>query len=219
MMSVARYLTQRSWRHDISFVLAVRGETDVIFREELEYLQRRHPNLKITLVVEDLTVSDDRYVKGRITREVLESRIPDLASRRVHLCGPPPMMDAVKAILTEIGVPANQIRSEIFQGKEPPRTTPESIPAAQAKVAVVTFAKSNRTAMMAPTKTVLEASEDAGVNIEYSCRVGTCGVCRTRLLSGTVTMAIQDGLEPGDKEHNIILACQAKSAADLVVDA
>ena len=73
--------------------------------------------------------------------------------------------------------------------------------------------------MMPPTKTVLEASEDVGVNIEYSCRVGTCGVCRTKLLSGTVTMEVQDGLEPGDKENNIILACQAKSTADLSVDA
>ena len=219
MMSVVRYLTKRSWRHDIYFVFAGRGKADIIFWEELEYLQRRYPNLRMIIFLGEVDPPDERYVKGRITREVLEARIPDLPTRRVHICGPPPMMNAVKAILTEIGVPADQIRTEIFQGEEQPRAKLETLPAAQAKVAVVTFAQSNRTAMLPPTKTVLEASEDVGVNIEYSCRIGICGVCRTKLLSGTVTMEVQDGLEPGDKENNIILACQAKATADLSVDA
>jgi ferredoxin len=95
----------------------------------------------------------------------------------------------------------------------------ETVPTAEAKVAVVTFEKSRRTAMMPSMKTVLEASEDVGVNIQYSCRIGICGVCRIKLLSGAVTMEVQDGLEPGDRENNIILACQAKSNADLSVDA
>jgi hypothetical protein len=40
-----------------------------------------------------------------------------------------------------------------------------------------------------------------------------------KLLSGQVTMAVQDGLEPGDKEKNIILACQAKSTGNVMVEA
>jgi ferredoxin-NADP reductase len=219
MMSVARYLTKRSWIHDIYFLFAVRGETDIIFREELDYLQHRYRNLHVTFVAEDVDPSDARYVKGRITREVLEARIPDLRTSRIHICGPPPMMNAVKAILTEMGVPGDQIRTEVFQGKEPQRQKLETLPAVDTKVAVVTFAKSNRTAMLPPTKTVLEASEDVGVNIDYSCRIGICGVCRTKLLSGAVTQEVQDGLEPGDTENNIILACQAKSTADVSVDA
>jgi ferredoxin len=93
------------------------------------------------------------------------------------------------------------------------------MPAADVGVAVVTYARSRRTAMLPPTKTILEASEDVGVNIEYSCRVGTCGVCRTTLLSGAVTMEVEDGLEPGDKPNNIVLACQARATADVTVDA
>ena len=219
MMSAVRYLTKRSWPHDIYFVFAGRSKGDLIFREELEHLQRRYSNLHLTIVLDEVHPSEEGYIRGRITREVLESRIPDLPSRRVHICGPPPMMNAVKALLTEMGVPADRVRSEIFQGKEQPRSKLESVPATQAQVAVVSFAKSNRTAMLPPTKTVLEASEDVGVNIEFSCRIGTCGVCRTKLLSGSVTMEVEDGLEPGDKENGIILACQAKSTGDLAVDA
>ena len=219
MMSATRYLTKRSWLHDIYFVYAVRSKEDIVFREELEYLQHRYPNLHVIIFAEQVEDADTRFVKGRINREALEARIPDLPSQRVHICGPPPMMNAVKALLVEVGVPATQIFTEVFQGKETPRQKLEELPAAEAKVAVVTFAKSRKTAMMPPTKTVLEVSEDVGVNIDYSCRIGICGVCRTKLLSGTVTMEVQDGLEPGDKENNTILACQAKSTADVSVDA
>jgi ferredoxin-NADP reductase len=221
LMSYVRYLTGLAWSGDIYFFFAVRGEADIIFREELEYLERRYPNLHLIIVVEQAGPAETRYVGGRITRELLESRVPRIASRRlhVHICGPPPMMNAMKAILAEIGVPEDDVFTEIFGGREPPSTPLASVPAAQAKIAVVAFAKSRQTAMLPPTKTVLEASEDVGVNIEYSCRVGICGVCRTKLLSGAVTMEVQEGLEPGDKENNIILACQAKSTADLAVDA
>ena len=219
IMSAIRYLTARAWSGDIFFFYAVRGEADVIFREELEYLQRRHPNFHVVIAAEQVQSAEWPYASGRVTRELLETNVPRLTSRRVHVCGPPPMMDAIKTILADLGVPPNQIRTEIFIAKEPSPPRLGSVPPADVNVAVVTFATSRRTAMVPPTKTVLEASEDVGVNIEYSCRVGTCGVCRVKLLSGAVTMEVEDGLEPGDKSNNIILACQAKPTADVTVDA
>ena len=73
--------------------------------------------------------------------------------------------------------------------------------------------------MLPPDKSILEASEDVGVNIDYSCRVGTCGICKTKLLSGSVTMEVEDALTEEDKTNNIILACQAKATGDVSVDA
>lgn len=219
MMSAIRYLTGRSWSGDIFFVYAVRGEADIIFRQELEYLQGRFPNLHVVFVAEQVESAAWPYATGRITRELLEASVPQIASRRVHVCGPPPMMSAVQSILAEIGVPPDHVRTEVFIGKERPASPLEAIPAAEVNVAAVTFARSRRTAMLPPTKTVLEASEDVGVNIEYSCRVGTCGACRTKLLSGSVTMEVEDGLEPGDKANGIVLACQARATVDIAVDA
>ena len=146
------------------------------------------------------------------------------------------MMEAIKSILAELGVPAEQIKSEIFIGKERPAALPTDAVAishsdllqppappldgtAAVGVAVTTFARSRRTALLPPDKTVLEASEDVGVNIEYSCRVGTCGVCKVKLLAGTVTMEVQDALDASDRQNNVILACQAKATADVTVDA
>ena len=37
---------------------------------------------------------------------------PEISRRHVHLCGPPPMMDAVKPELAELGVPKDQVETE-----------------------------------------------------------------------------------------------------------
>ena len=103
-------------------------------------------------------------------------------------------------------------------GKQPDQKVSLSTPKEEGKTGVVTFAKSNKTAVLTPDKTILEAAEEVGVNIDYSCRVGTCGICKTKLISGKVTMAIEDALTEEDKAQNIILACQAKATEDVSVD-
>jgi ferredoxin len=85
--------------------------------------------------------------------------------------------------------------------------------------ATISFARSGKSAPLPPEKSVLEVAESIGVPIDYSCRVGTCGLCKTRLLAGQVTMEVQDALTDEDKAAGIILACQARSLGDVTVDA
>ncbi|HKS56515.1 MAG TPA: 2Fe-2S iron-sulfur cluster-binding protein [Steroidobacteraceae bacterium] len=241
MMGVLRYLTDRSWSGSIYFVYGCKSDKDVIYREELEYLKRRYPNLTLAIAAEEAP-SDWPHARGQITKELLTEAVPHIQTRRIHLCGPPGMMRALKATLAELGIPPDQIRAEVFIGRErPEKAAPQtavpqgpvevavaaaSAASAQTRevarapgLAVITFARSRQTAMLPPTKTILEASEDVGVNIEYSCRVGVCGVCKVKLLSGSVTMEVQEGLDAQDKQKNVILACQAKSSGDVSVDA
>jgi ferredoxin len=167
---------------------------------------------------------------GRITKELLVESVPELAARYVHLCGPVPMMEAVRKILVELHVPNDRIKTEAFGralGKPEPLPSPVpttvTIPTAEkattAGLPTATFAVSNKSASLPADKTILDVADEIGVEIDNSCRVGTCGTCRIKLLSGNVTMAIEDGLEPDDKKQGIILACQAKSTSDVTVEA
>ena len=61
--------------------------------------------------------------------------------------------------------------------------------------------------------------EELAIGIEFSCRVGTCGVCKVKITSGTVDMAVQDALDAEDKTKGIILACQAKPTSEVTVEA
>ncbi len=231
LMSVIRYLTARGWRGDIWLLYCFREPRDFIFRQEIEYLQSRHPNL--TVVVSATRRGQAPWVglTGRFTKEIIAQAVPGIVSRRIHLCGPPPMMDAFKGILTELGVSKNQIRTEGF-GTE--QRNPEVVGARAVPVFSPAAARVNGVAVHAPTvlfslskksatiplgKSVLEASEDVGVNLDFSCRVGTCGTCTVKLVSGRVTMEVEEGLDPQDKQLGYILACQAKSNVDLVVEA
>ena len=230
LMSVLRYLTDRSWPGDIFLLYGVRTPQDIIFREELEYLQRRHPNLRVVISVSHAEGTDWDGPKGRITKDLIAQSVPDLPTRYVHICGPVPMMEAVKKMLAELGLPKERIKTEAFGpalGKPEPTRPPAALPAgvtaeeeaARSVLPTVTFSVSEKSAPLPPDKVVLDVADEIGVEIDNSCRVGTCGTCRIKLLSGEVNMAVEDGLEPGDKENNIILACQAKSAGNVAVEA
>jgi ferredoxin-NADP reductase len=217
MMSVLRYLTDRSWQGEIFFVYGSKSDENVIYRNEIEYLKARHPNVRAVLVAEK---SDPRrwpHETGFITRELLARAVPDIAGRHVHLCGPPPMMSAVRTALQELGVPAGQIETEVFTGKERPLAAP-AVPSTIAPSAVVTFVRSNRSVPLPPDRTILEAAEEAGVDIDYSCRSGVCGACKVKLLAGSVAMEVEDALTPDDRLQGLILACQARASSPVSVD-
>lgn len=226
LMSVLRYLLDRSWEGDIFLVYGCRAPEDIIFREELEYLRRRHTNLQVVITVSQSGAEKWAGPQGRITKELLAESIPDLPSRYIHICGPVPMMEATKQILSELGIPKDRIKTEAFG---PALGKQERLPSADQKTAgpsspkpglpTVTFTDSDRAGPLPPDKVVLDVAEELGVDIDYSCRVGICGVCRVELLAGEVSMDVEDGLEPGDKEKNLILACQAKANCDISVKA
>ncbi|TAK65253.1 MAG: 2Fe-2S iron-sulfur cluster binding domain-containing protein [Methylobacter sp.] len=47
----------------------------------------------------------------------------------------------------------------------------------------------------------------------------TCGLCRVKLLSGKVRMAVEDSLTESEKKDGYILACQAEVETDVEIDA
>ena len=225
LMSKIRYLTDTNWTGAIHLIFAAKTEADIIFREELASLQERFPNLKVTITLTQADGSSWQGERGRITSEWLGRVVGDIASQRVHICGPDAMMEAVVAMLRELGVPNNQIKLESFtratvagtKAEPPPEV---ALPTKSEEVAAsVTFAKSGKSKPMTRKHTVLDASEDLGVDIPYDCRAGVCGTCKTKLISGRVVMDVEAALEGDDRANNIILACQARCVDAVVVEA
>ena len=238
LMCIIRYLIARAFRGDIFLLYGAKTPQDFIFREELEYLEKRHSNLHVAVTIERAEGTEWTGAVGYISKEFIAHAIPEIARRRVHVCGPPGMMEAVKAHLLELGVASNKIKTEAFgpaKGavpapgpvadlvSEPPASAAAPAPPAAAAPssaqASIRFSKSDKDVPLPPDKSVLETAESVGVPIDFQCRVGTCGVCKILLLEGEVTMEVEEALTPEDKAGNIILACQAKSIGNLVVEA
>jgi glycine betaine catabolism B len=240
MMSIVRSLTDRCWRGDIYLLFANRTRRDIIFEAELAALQQRFPNLRVHLTLSQETDEAWTGARGHISREMIESVVPGLERGPILLCGPDPMMEAMRKTLVEMGVPDADIHQEAFlspaaaaapeaSATAPATATGDAAPSAAAtavdpaeagaEAGSVRFLRAGKTAELVPGLTVLEAAEEAGVDIAFECRSGICGQCKTKLVSGRVSMEVQDALTPADKSKGLILACQARAAGGLVVDA
>ena len=220
LMSVLRYLTDHAWPGRIVLLYACRTTDDFIFRDELEYLQRRHDNLQVVATMTRGRGQTWMGQEGYPTAARIRDAVPDIAAQRVHVCGPPAMMDAVLAMLNDLGVPRSQIHVEKFgPDKRPAATVADQGAATSAAPVMARFARSGRLAAMTPGMSVLDAAESVGVSIDNACRSGTCGSCKVALLSGTVSQAVEDALTNADKAAGIILACQAQATSDVVIDA
>jgi ferredoxin len=147
--------------------------------------------------------------------------VPDLADAICLLCGPQPMIEAMTGMLQLLGVPKPQISHEVFQAAVA-ASAGAAAPAAPVSEASgshhVRFNRSNLTADVAATQTVLEAAECCGADIPSLCRAGVCGTCRTRVLSGDVRCA-SGMLDEQDRADGFVLSCVTHVLSDAAVDA
>ena len=232
MISTVRSLTDRSWPGEIYLLFSVRKLHDIVFRDELTYLQARFPNLHVCVTLTGDPEAAWDGARGQISAAMIKRFVPGLTHGPILMCGPEPMMRAVRRLLVDqLGIPDAEVLEEAFVS--PPSTTgavaadldaavpvpDESDPTGGDQLATVRFSRAGKTVEQPAGLTVLEAAEDAGVTIPFECRSGICGQCKTRLLSGTVTMDVQDALTPADRSKRLILACQAHAVGDIVVDA
>ena len=222
MMSVVRSLTERRWSGEIYLLFAVKAVHDIVFRDELAALQSKCSNLHVLITVTSDAETSWTGERGRITREMITAFVPTLERGPILLCGPDEMMAAMRALLVTIGIDNDEIQQEVFES--PPMSVPSAAGQDVAKIgnagpAKLEFQRSGTTVELAPELTVLEAAEDAGIEIPYECRSGICGQCKTKLLSGRVSMPVQDALTPSDRAAGLILACQAHAIGKIVVDA
>jgi len=102
-----------SMGRDVVLLYSNRNRASIVFEKELnEIVNSSSGRLKVIHVISDDPAWPGE--KGRIDKEKITRLVPDFSEREVFLCGPPPMMKAVRATLFSIGVPNNCIHYERF---------------------------------------------------------------------------------------------------------
>ncbi|HKO93546.1 MAG TPA: FAD-binding oxidoreductase [Polyangiaceae bacterium] len=227
LMSMSRWLCDLSANVDVKFLNSVQTPRDLVFRGELDMLAGRHQTFQsVVTTTSRSAVPDWAGFTGRIDREMLRRVAPDLAERVVYLCGPDGFMKHARELLSGGGFNLQNLHSESFaparsQSDETVQGTESAagpLPANDATPALhIEFARSGKRVSVGKQLPLLEIAEAHGVELEYGCRVGNCGECKVRLLSGQASGG-EACLSEEERRAGWVLSCMATPSGDCVVD-
>lgn len=213
MISILRNLVEIKWQGEIYLIFAIHSPTHALFREELERIQAQLGQLRVLILPSVIDGVAWPGPSGRITETMISEFVLCISNCRVHLCGPAPMMDAVTVMLKSRGVPRDRIATEFFNVANEPTNTASMVDA------TVVFSRSHTKYTLPAGQTLLEAADAVAISIDSACRVGTCGTCKVKVLSGAVEMRRDDCLSSQEIRNGVVLACQAiPCSSEIVVE-
>lgn len=221
LMSMARSFHDLALETDTLFLHSARSPADIIFREELA-IMARSPGFRAVPICEHDSLNESwTGLRGRITLPMLEMVAPDFKEREVFACGPAPYMAGIRAMLSQAGFDMTRYHEESFKFEDlapedaavaPPANT-DATPTYR-----VEFTKSRRVIEVPADTNVLAAARAAGMRLPSSCTRGLCGTCKSKLVSGEVSMQHQGGIRQREIDQGMVLICCSKPLSDLVIE-
>ncbi|MGC1386639.1 MAG: 2Fe-2S iron-sulfur cluster-binding protein, partial [Steroidobacteraceae bacterium] len=225
VLSLATDILAREPGSRFTLVYGNRNVARTMFLEETLALKNRYLDRFSVHFVMSREPQQTELLNGRVEMpKILElaRRFAEISSADEYfVCGPGHMVDQVREAVNVLN-PNAPVRFERFaaapgrpaesrsamQQSSDPDTPP--VPEVLSTISIVMDGRRRSFPMTAANASVLEAAEQAGLALPFSCRSGICATCRARIVGGTAVMAHNIALEPWEIDAGFILCCQAR---------
>lgn len=153
--------------------------------------------------------------EGRIDIELLKAHLP-FGEYDFYLCGPAEFMQSLYDGLRALQISDERIHAEAFgpsalkRDKKTGRPVTGAVHSPADLPTKVVFTRSVKETVWKPGNgTLLELAEESGLSPSYNCRAGSCGECRTKIMTGDVSYSFEPDypLEEGE----VLLCCSVPS--------
>lgn len=214
------------YRRPIWLFRSSRTASDRAFDHEIaDLVDRSEGSVRQVRVLSAPDVQDEETYDavGRIDIDLLKAHLP-FGDYDFFMCGPPAFMQSLHAGLRALNISDERIHAEAFgpsalrrdQANSEPATLSGRAPAT--KVTKVVFTHSDKEASWTPDSgTLLELAEQSGLSPSYSCRVGSCGECRAKVVRGEVSYLFEPSY-PVEEGAALICCSVPSEGGNLQID-
>jgi stearoyl-CoA 9-desaturase NADPH oxidoreductase len=203
VMAMLRTLCDEGFAGEVGFLNYARSRDLALYGAELDQLMDRHEGLR---VARGFTRGRGLPLTGRFRREHLCAVISEHASAATFVCGPPALIDSVRAVWAKDGLAEPAV--ETFT---PPALSFDT----DGAEGLVSFLASGREAANSGLP-LLEQAEDAGLAPEHGCRMGICNTCSCRKTAGAVRNVFTGEIST-DRDEQIRI-CVSVPVGDVALD-
>ncbi len=120
LRAMIKYATDKKLPNKIILFYSNRIPEEILFKEDLDKLQKQNKNLKIIYTITKPGESELEWTGkiGRINTDLIKENVSEINRAIFYICGPPSMIMDLNRILQELKVPPEHIQVENFSGYE-----------------------------------------------------------------------------------------------------
>lgn len=229
VISILKTVLETEPESTFTLFYANKGVDSIIFRDTIDALKNMHMGRLIVHHIFSEEHMESPLFNGFITAEKCEAfakaNLLDVEhTDEYFICGPEPMMLAIKAGLEGLGIDQKKIHIELFSSpldaKKKQASAEKFVPTSNeqdSEVSIIIDGIAVDFPLKTGTHTILDGALKNGADLPYACKGGVCCTCKAMLKEGEVEMEVNWGLEPEEVEAGYILTCQAHPKTKKVV--
>ncbi len=226
-MSMLRDISEKRLPLNIWLMFGSLTEKDILFRGELEDIQKRRSNIKIKYILSEPT-PEWKGECGFISKDKILSEIVSIENKYFYIVGNRAMYQFVDEELKVLGVPKHRMYYEAFGVPDDITKVmgwPREIDASKKVQITVEFRRHASKekiviegSCIEPLLNSLERSKELGIEIASGCRSGECAFCRTKKISGKIFVPPEVTIREVDKDLSYIHPCISYPITDIHLD-